>query len=87
MKDRVDSLRRAVIFGRENGKKNIIVDLDVLSYVLGDGDQELSIDELTERFYLVRSQRDQLIAAVQKIGHIKDEAINKILFGKETIDG
>lgn len=34
----------------------------------GSGNQTLSIDELTERFYLVRGQRNKLIAAIQKIG-------------------
>ena len=39
-----------------------------LKRLRGSGNQTLSIDELTERFYVVRKQRNQLIAAIQKIG-------------------
>jgi hypothetical protein len=34
---------------------------------MDSGNQQLTTEELTERFYLVRGQRDKLIAAVQKI--------------------
>lgn len=33
MQARIDSLRRAVLFGIQNGKKNMIVDLDVLAVI------------------------------------------------------
>lgn len=42
--------------------------IEELQRLRGSGNQTLPIDELTERFYLVRRQRDQLIAAIQKIG-------------------
>jgi hypothetical protein len=34
MKDRIDSLKRAVQYGLENGKKNVIVELDLLAAIL-----------------------------------------------------
>jgi hypothetical protein len=37
MKDKFDSLRRGVEFGLSNGKKNMIVDLDVLAAILNIG--------------------------------------------------
>lgn len=42
--------------------------IEELQRLRGSGNQTLSIDELTERFYFVRGQRDKLIAAIQKIG-------------------
>jgi hypothetical protein len=32
----IDSLRRAVAFGIENGKKNLVVDIDVLESLFSD---------------------------------------------------
>ncbi len=64
---KVDSLRRAVEFGEANGKSNLIVGLDVLRVLLGNGNQTLSIDELTDRFYEVKRQRNLLIAKYQQV--------------------
>lgn len=43
-----------------------IEELQRLRAIADDPNQELTQSELTERFYLVRGQRDKLIAAIQK---------------------
>lgn len=35
--------------------------------IMDNGHQQLTIEEITERFYVVRGQRDKLIAVTQKI--------------------
>lgn len=39
LKSRLESLRRAVAFGVQNGKKNVIADLDVLAALFTSADE------------------------------------------------
>lgn len=70
--ERLQSLRAMVRYGIDNGKKNMIVDLDLLAAVIGDGNQELTIDELTDRFYLLKDRHIKLLTQFTKIKHKLD---------------
>lgn len=69
--ERARSLRNAVEYGKTNGKRNLIVDIDLLDLILrGEipvGGNELPPEEVTKRLYQVKRERDLLIAAIQKI--------------------
>jgi hypothetical protein len=60
--ERIDKLRRAMQYGIENGKKNMIVDLDLLSELLSGripvGNNELPPEDVTALLYDVKKQRD-----------------------------
>lgn len=68
MLDRITGLRRGVNYGIANGKKNMVVDLDLLQVLLGTGDGELQSQAITERFYKVREQRDKLLHLMRAVG-------------------
>lgn len=58
--DRVRSLRNAVEYGKANGKRNLIVDLDLLDLILrGEvpvGGNELPPEEVTKRLYETKNK-------------------------------
>lgn len=62
--DRLLSLRRAVEYGKENGKTNLIVNLELLDLLLrGElpvGGNELPPEEVTKRLYALKAERDEL---------------------------
>jgi hypothetical protein len=69
MLKKCESLRRAVQYGIENGKTNMIVDLDCLKVIFAGyipvGNNELAPEDLTERLYAIKAQRDKLLFAVR----------------------
>lgn len=68
---RGENLKHAVAFGLKNGKKNMIVDLDVLSVILRGhvpvGNNELPPEVLTERLYAVKAERDNAKRLLAKL--------------------
>lgn len=58
-------------FGSKESAITLLVDdLEELLAKCDNPHQELTMQELTDRFYIVRRQRDQLIACTQKIQRI-----------------
>lgn len=60
MNDRVESLRKAVQFGIENGKKNLIVEIDVLNAMFHLGIPS-EIEQYDPMKYLIEANRDEIL--------------------------
>jgi hypothetical protein len=62
LREKANGLRRAVQYGVENGKKNIIVDLDVLTALFrGEipvGGNEFAPEDVSSLLYDVKGQRN-----------------------------
>ena len=82
LKIRAVSLKGAVAYGLENGKRNMIVDLDLLSEILAGhipvGNNELPPEDVTALLYDVKVERDRLRAAM-------DTVPNRRSFGDELV--
>ncbi|MDE2097689.1 MAG: hypothetical protein KGL39_10610 [Patescibacteria group bacterium] len=49
MKDRLESLRRVVAYGMDHGKRNLIVDLDLIVHLFARADAMEFLDELAAK--------------------------------------
>lgn len=71
IRERGESLRRAVSFGLQSGKQNMIVELDLLDEIFRGnvpvGGNEKPPEDVNAMLYEVKRQRDVLISAIQKI--------------------
>lgn len=66
-----DRKRWKEYFGTNESAITLLVDdIEELLAKCDNPHQELTMQELTDRFYLVRRQRDQLIACIQKVQRI-----------------
>lgn len=63
MTDKIAGLRRAVAYGVENGKKNLIVELDCLVALFSGevpvGNNVLPVEDVTALLYQVKAERDE----------------------------
>lgn len=71
LKDRIDNLRNAVSFGLDNDKRNLIVDMDLLSEIFAGhvpvGNNELPPEDVTALLYEVKADRDRACRLVAEM--------------------
>lgn len=90
LREKANGLRRAVQYGVENGKKNIIADLDVLTALFrGEipvGGNEFAPEDVNERLYAVKAQRDKLMWKLSSIVDIAENDLRRgVLSGGENM--
>ncbi len=63
--EEIQTLRNAVAFGVENGKRSLTIDLGLLKQILDGkvpvGNNELPPEEVTTRLYAIKEERDHLL--------------------------
>jgi hypothetical protein len=81
LQDKAQSLRNAVSFGKENGKLNLIVDLDLLDEIFRGnvpvGGNQYPPEVVNEKLYEVKGQRDKLLWKMSSICDLADDELRR----------
>lgn len=78
---KAQSLRNAVAFGKENGKRNLIVDLDLLDEIFRGnvpvGGNQYPPEDVNAKLYEMKAQRDKLLWKLSAICDLAEDELRR----------
>lgn len=82
LKEKADRLKRAVSYGKENGKRSLVVNLDLLDEILRGnvpvGGNRYPPEEVNAKLYEIKAQRDKLLWKLSSVCDMANDELRRL---------